>query len=476
MSKSTALKAVSQFFSLLLCLILLPAAFAQPEELNGTATYENGTYESSIVPGLEEIYGNYTVHDINPSYYSVYLMPGENETFNVSFRNEGNETLDIAPKVVAPSDDYYYDVVNESWITILPENVTVSPGVEQNFTIEVSVPGDAENGEYEAQIAFTNDTYPDGYETPVYIQESAEGYNNSLSSEGYSDSLSAKGYSDSLSAEGYSDSLSAGGYSDPMYVNVMHLWVSVPVRPKLDLQTSYISDTIEPGKEYVYAVKIKNVAGRDVTIDPRVMKYEVYDYSFEEPAFSDDTIEISAPSTIKAGEIANMTIRVPVPENASGSYNAYIDMNPDGEENDGSVPQISLSFTVDKQPTDPYVKTFNTTTADPITLEVSTETSGQDDSVRISPEKEEPSFEINLKCNSSPVNLTFVKTAESGAVYSQGYIFPVWATEDSSSYQSDSRKYTETYRADGAIGTWELTILPKNTNSFDYSITVGESE
>ncbi|WP_243685443.1 hypothetical protein [Methanosarcina barkeri] len=52
----------------------------------------------------------------------------------------------------------------------------------------------------------------------------------------------------------------------------------------------------------------------------------------------------------------------------------------------------------------------------------------------------------------------------------------MWATEDSSSYQSDSREYTETYRAVGAIGTWELTILPKNTNSFDYSITVGESK
>jgi len=466
MSKSTALKAASQFFSLLLCLILLPAAFAQPEELNGTATYENGTYESNIVPGLEEIYGNYTVHDINPAYYSVYLMPGENETFNVSFRNEGNETLDIVPKVVASSNDYY-DVVNESWITISPENVTVSPGVKQNFTIEVSVPEDTESGEYEAQIAFTNDTYPEEYDTPVYIQEPVEGYNDSLSTEGYSDSLSTEGYSDSLSAE---------EYSDPMYVNAMHLWVSVPVRPKLELQTSYVSDTVEPGKEYVYAIKIKNVAGKDVTIDPKVMKYEVYDYSFDEPAFSDDTIEISAPSTIKAGEIANMTIRVPVPENASGSYNAYIEMNADGKENDGSVPQISLSFTVDKQPTTPYVKTFNTTTADSITIEVSAETSVQDGSVRISPEKEEPRFEINLKCNSSPVNLTLVKAAESGTVYSQGYIFPVWATENSSSYQSDSRKYTETYRAAGAIGTWELTILPKNTNSFDYLITVGESK
>jgi hypothetical protein len=446
MSKSTALKAASQFFSLLLCLILLPAAFAQSEELNGTVTYENGTYGSNIVPG--KIYDNYTVHDIKPAYHSIYLTQGENETFNVSFRNKGNETLNIIPKVVAPPDDYY-DVVNESWVTILPENVTVNPSVEQNFTIDVSVPGDAESGEYEAQIAFTNDTYPEEYDIPVYIQESAEGY---------------------------SDSISAGGYSNPIYVNVVNLWVSVPVNPKLELQTSYVSDIVEPGKEYVYTIKIKNVAGKDITIDPKVMSYEMYDYSFDEPVFGDDTIEISAPSTIKAGEIADMTIRVPVPKDASGTYDAYIEMNADGKENDGSIPQVSLSFTVDKQPTVPYIKTFNTTTDDTITIEVSAETSDQDAPLRIFPEKEDPSFEIDLTCNSNPVNPTLVKIAESAAVDSQRYIFPIWAMGNSSSYQTDIRKHTETYIATGAIGTWKLTILPKNTNSFDYLITVEKSE
>ena len=53
------------------------------------------------------------------------------------------------------------------------------------------------------------------------------------------------------------------------YVNVMYLSVGVPIIPKLELQTDYISDTIEPGKEYEYAIKIKNVADKDVTIDPK---------------------------------------------------------------------------------------------------------------------------------------------------------------------------------------------------------------
>jgi len=437
MSRSTALKAASQFLSLLLCLVLIPAAFAQPEELNGSINYENGTFENSTIPGPEPGYGNYTVHSINPGYYSMFLMPGDSETFNVSFRNEGNETIDIAPKVIAAPYTYYN--VNESWITIFPANATVSPGMEQDFAVEVIIPNGTESGDYQAQIAFTDDVYNSEYTDSVYIQ-------------------------------GYPEQ-----YTDPQYVNVMHLAVSVPVRPKLKLQTGYISDTLEPGKEYVYMVKIKNIAGKDVTIDPKVVSYGIYDYPFDEPAFSNDIIQISAPSTIKADEITNMTIRIPVPENATGSYNAFIEMNADGKKNDGSVQQISLSFMVNKEPSVPYVKTFSTTTADPVTIEVSTGIYDLDPSVRVSPVKENPCFEISLKCGSSPVNMTLVKDTERGTVYAQGYNFPIWAMEENSDYSS-SKQYIETYRVPGAIGVWELTILPKNTYSFDYSITVGDSE
>ncbi|HHV23739.1 MAG: hypothetical protein PHC39_10355 [Proteiniphilum sp.] len=438
MRKSTVLKTVFQFLSLLLCLVLIPAVFAQPEELGGSTTYENRTYEKYTILEQEVIGGDYTVHYIDPTYYSAFIMPGDSETFNVSFRNEGSETLNIAPKVVATPYGYYHNI-NESWITISPANVSVSPGVKQDFTVVVCVPEDAEIREYNAQVAFTDDIYPDDYIDPIYIH-------------------------------GYPDD-----YINPQYVNAMYIGISVPVRPKLELQTSYISDIIEAGKEYVYSIKIKNLVEKDVTIDPKVVSYDMYDYSFSEPAFSEDIIEVSAPSTIKAGEITNMIIRIPVPENATGSYNAFIEMNADGKENDGSVPQISLSFTVGKQTSVPYVKTFNTTTAGPITIEISTAIYDTD-APRISPEKKMPNFEVNLKCNSIPVNTALVKATESGTVYIQGYSFPIWAMKDGSSYESYNEQYIETYKASGAIGAWELTILPKNTDSFDYSITVGESE
>ena len=55
MSKSTSLKAIFQLLCVLLCLVSIPAAFAQPEELNGNVTYENGTYEN-VTPYSGVIY------------------------------------------------------------------------------------------------------------------------------------------------------------------------------------------------------------------------------------------------------------------------------------------------------------------------------------------------------------------------------------------------------------------------------------
>lgn len=425
MNKNIALKSAFQFLSLLLCLTLIPAALAQPDKITGNVTYENGICENSTISKPVTDCGDYTVHSVNPTYNSVYLEPGSSETFNVSFKNEGNKKLNVAPKVMAVPGSFY--PLDKNWITISPANVTVGPGIEQNFVVEVNVPVGADSGEYQAQIVFTDDVYP-------------------------------------------------GEYDTPQYVNVMNLGISVPVLPKLEFQTSYIFDTVEPGKEYVYEIKIKNVAGKDVTIDPKVMRNDIYANPYTEPAFSGDLVEISAPSVIKAGEIEKMTICVPVPENVSGTYEGLIEMNVDGKGNDGSVPQLGLSLSINKPLSVPYVKTFNTETADSIKIKVSTDIYDPNSAVRISPKEKEPAFEMNLKCNSNPVNLTLVETTQGGSIYAQGFNFPVWSMEDGSIYDSSSKQYAETYEVSGAIGAWELSILPKNTNGFTYSVSFGDSE
>lgn len=430
MRESTTLKSVFQLLSLLFCLVFIPVACAQPAEITEPIA-GNAIYERPVTSGQVGDNGNYTVHSINPTYNYICVVPGDSDTFNVSFRNEGDETINVAPEVMDVPDSYY--VLDKSWIKLSPASVSVAPGEEQDFKVEVNVPEDAESGEYQAQIVFTDDVYSYENEDPEYIQD-----------------------------------------AEPQYVNVMYFGISVPVRPKLDLQISYISDTMQPGKEYVYEIKIKNVAGKDVTIDPEVTDYGYCGYPYDESAFSDDIIEISAPSVIKAGEIAKMTIRIPVPENASGYYSGLIEMNADGNENDGSVPQIGLDFNVIKQPSVPYVKTFTTTTADPITITVTTD-SYFGSSVRVSPKQEEPSLDVSLKCNSNPVDMSLVETTQNSYVNSQWYNFPIWSIEDDSDYES-SNQYVETYKVSGAVGTWELKIIPENANGFSYSITIGDYE
>jgi hypothetical protein len=47
--------------------------------------------------------------------------------------------------------------------------------------------------------------------------------------------------------------------------------------------------------------------------------------------------------------------------------------------------------------------------------------------------------------------------------------------EDKNTYQNYNEHYSETYTVPGAKGDWKLTILPKNTNNFGYSITSGDA-
>lgn len=281
--------------------------------------------------------------------------------------------------------------------------------------------------------------------------------------------------------------------------------------PDIELQTSYISDTLEAGKTYVYQVQIKNSGRKSVTIEPKLSAGSPIIYPMVAQAaagqasvvssttsstavttravssatsvmptdtggqvLGNNDIKISAPKTIKAGGIANMTITVTVPENAISSYYGSIDMNVNDVKNNYYNPQLGLSFTVQKPLTVPYVKTFSTTTNAPVTIDVSADTFSSDMGTRISPKIEDPSFQLGLTCNGNPVDLTLVKTVGSGSVYI-GNSYPSWSTLINNNYQSYGEHYVETYTANGVIGDYELSILPKNTYNFGYSVTIGNN-
>lgn len=439
MKKNNEVKVISRLFGLLLCLALIQGACAQPDNSQKDLSLGNVQIESVTIENITYSDGSYVsvpdetptdgngndgtvtavTNTITPSDYSTYLMAGNSDAFNVTFENKGNETLEIIPKVVTMP--YSEKNLTESWVTISPANATVEPGAAQEFSVKIDIPKDAEGGYYQAGIAFTDDLIPDSTD----------------------------------------------------YANMMRLYVSVQALAKVELQTTYISDSVEAGQEYVYNVKIKNIIDKEVTIDPKLTKNQFGIYYNTNMLPLEDNITISAPTTIQAGEIANMTITVPVPENATGYYSGSIDLNIDGNANDGSNPQLGLYFNTVKFPTAPYVKTFKTTNNDPIAIEISTDSYEQNYGVRISPEKKEPSFDITLKYKSKPVKLSLSKTVDNTYI-TTGQLFPTWAVEDNVYYQSYGKHHAETYTASGKAGQWELSIMPKNTESFGYTITVGD--
>ncbi len=440
MNKNKGMRATSQFVGLLLCIILIQTACATENQnqfivnFPNNSTLENATIDNSTMenvtienPIIDDL-GNVTIVDysdndtiIDPSYYYTYIAEGSSKEFTVNFTNNGDETLVLNPKFIATSNT---NNINESWITISPANATVAPGSVQYFTIEVNVPLDSLGGYYQGKIAFTDNIV-------AYTED----------------------------------------YIDPQYVNSMQFNIWVEAQEKIQLQSSYISDNVEAGIENEYKIKVKNIATRDITIDPTLSTNEYYTYY--EQAFGNNAIEISAPSTIKAGEIANVTIRVHVPENATGYYNGYINMNVNGKANDGYGPGISLYLNV-WQPLVPFVKTFYTTTDDPIIIEVSGDVYRSDNEFRVSQEKDKLPFELGMTYNSNPINMTFMNSSESGSadIQEDYNYYPTWANENRKIYQNVRDHYTATYIVPGAIGEWDLSILPKGANNFQYSIKI----
>ncbi len=438
MNKSKGVKTTSQLVGLLLCMILIQTAFATENQnqfivnFPNNSTLENTTIDNSTMenvtienPPIDDL-GNFTIVDysdndttVDPSYYFTYIVEGSSTEFTVSFTNNGDETLILNPKFIATSNT---NNINESWITISPANATVAPGSVQYFIIEENVPLDSPGGYYQGKIVFTDDIVP-------YTED----------------------------------------YIDPLYVNSMQLDIWVQPQEKIQLQTSNILDDIEAGTENEYKIKVKNVATRDITIDPTLITNEYYTYY--EQAFGNDAIEISSPSTIKAGEIANMSIRVHVPENATGYYNGYINMNVDGKANDVYTPGVNLHFNV-WQPQAPFVKIFYTTTDDPILIEVSGDMYRSNNELRVSEKKDKLPFELGMTYNSNPINMIFVNSSESGSADIQENYYPTWADANKKTYQNVRDHYTATYIVPGAIGEWDLSILPLGANNFQYSIKI----
>jgi len=368
---------------------------------------------------------------ISPRNSHIELMPGDSDEITVTVTNKNNVTVPINPMVMdQPYSEYVFD---EDWITITPESTELeADGGEEEFTISVAIPEEADRGQYSLQVAFTDAVMPTPYPSPY-----------------------------------------------PMYLNALDLHISVWKAPVIQIQPSYIYDRVESGEGHDYQINLKNIGETDIEIDPKLGGERWYGYDVGmAQAFENDAITIDAPSVVPAGGTATVTVHLSVPEDAKGRYEGGLDLNindPSIEEWNGMV---HLSFEVWTQPTEPFVKTFAVGVAEPITIEIESnqyrhytcggESGGSKD--------EEPSFDVTLKESSgTPVTLTRTMATYHGLVNLGGSdCTPPWEIDSIGMYNEGRTSYVERYTADGTVGELELGILPRYAEEFEYTITIGD--
>ena len=179
-------------------------------------------------------------------------------------------------------------------------------------------------------------------------------------------------------------------------------------------------------------------------------------------AFGSGAITITSPDEIEPGQHATVEVQIAVPDDARGRYEG----------------RVHISFEVIRYPTEPFVGYFNVSDDAKATIEVTAHNWRATDV--------EPSFVVNLTDsdgNSVDIGRT-MKTHKGSVSFGNGckmgmpylsYPMPVppGVTRDAAEegYSETSTQYTETYIANCAAGTYELRILPENTERFEYTIT-----
>jgi hypothetical protein len=355
---------------------------------------------------------NFSKLQISPRHYDRDLMPGERDEITVTVKNPNNETVSVVPTVKdQPYSDY---ILDEAWVTITPVSAELEPDTEEEFTIEIEIPDDAERAHYSMQIAFTDDVMPTPYPTP---------YQN--------------------------------------YINAINLYVTVWKPPVIQMQPSYIHDRVESGREYNYQIHLKNIGEEDIEIDPKLRRERWHRYEMMMPAFEDDAITIDAPSVVPAGGTATVNVHLSVPAGAKGGYEGGLDLNVDDPSIDEWDRMVHLSFEIWTQPTEPFVKKFTAEIAAPITIEITSNQyrydmcgggSGEDD--------EQPSFDVTLEGPSGDkVTLNRTMAIYHGSVNLGGSkCAPPWEIASSGMYNG------------------KLGILPHYAEEFDYIIAIGDTE
>jgi hypothetical protein len=387
-----------------------------------------------VPENIQEI--NFTKLEISPRYGNTRLKPGENKEMTVTIKNKEKKSVSANPSIVIPPYGEY--MMEKEWVAVTPATADIPAGGSQKFIVKVTIPKDASTGYYNAQVTFTNEEIPSPYPQPI-----------------------------------------------PNYVHTYQLSIDVWTPPNVQILRPYITDQLEAGKEYDFIIKLKNVADKAIPIDPKMSDQNsmYYGPGTMEPAFTDESITITAPKEIPAGQTVEVKVHITVPEDAKGNYNGAIDLGiSDLSVRDEWADMVNLQFGVWKQASEPFVKSFTVNEASPVTIEVSSNLlNGLLGYIgypgTTSSSAKTPSFEVNLNDpDNKPVTLKKTKTLIKGGVSlgGMGGMYPPWESESEGIYNEMGVQYVETFTASVPQGDNKLSILPRNTQGFEYTITIGE--
>ena len=384
------------------------------------------------MPSVEQA-GNFTKLEILPRYGNFRPQPGESKEMTITIKNKEKKAVSVKPNIVIPPFSEY--IMDKEWITVTPARADIPAEGSQKFTLKASVPEGA-SGYYNAQVAFTDEEMPSPYPQPV-----------------------------------------------PSYVHAFSLSIDVWTPPVIQITTPYISDQLEAGKEYDYEIKLKNTGDKEVAIAPKISQenYMYGPYGTVESAFPDSAITITAPKSVPAGATESVKLHVKVPADSKGMYNGMIDLGIEDPslQRFGGSGGVNLNFNIWKQPTEPFVRSFTLKQPSTITIEVSSSYFG--DLYRLAmlvsgmgtSNAKEPSFEIYLENGTGKAELKLEKTVIKGGVSMGGQI-PPWEMDSTGIYQHMGTQHIETYTASVPAGEWKLKVLPRDTERFEYTITIGE--
>ena len=373
----------------------------------------------------EEQQADYKILQISPKHEWFELKPGGEKEFTVKVKNKDEETVSTSPRIeVQPFGEYFLE---EDWITVEPGSADIKAGEEQEYTVTVKIPEDAEIGHYSAQIVFTDDTMPTPYPAPF-----------------------------------------------PMYVNSLMLSIQVWEPPKIVVQPQHIHDRVEAGQRQEYEIQFENKGDKAIAINPEIGGGDRWHGPFEN-MIPEGWLTIDAPAKVEANSKATVKVTVNVPKDAKGRYEGSINLNIDDPSIERWNQEVHIGLEVWKQPTTPFREGFAVKQGEKITVEITARQHAYDRYGGGVEEKEEPSFDVALttpeggKLTSEPS-----KTVKTGEISLGMDYLPPWEASSEGMYHVMSTEYSETYTITNATGgVWALEILPRNAENFEYTIEIG---